>query len=118
MSITHFSGLGVKPTPFNDTTGHIAIPNDVGTAVLTKATAGIDYTLGAPLSGLDPGSNGDLITIFSTTAAAHVVTCGAGLINGATNGKLTFAAAIGNGVIMQAYAGVWYVISNIGVTVS
>ena len=119
MGQTRFSALATSATAFNDTTGHIAIPKDIGTAVLTKSTAGTDYTLAVPIAGdyKAGGDDGLIVRIFSTSASAHVVTAGAGKINGATNGTLTFATAIGNGVAMQAYNGVWYVISNIGVTV-
>jgi hypothetical protein len=64
------------------------------------------------------GQDGMEITIVCKTAHAHVVTVGAGLVNGATSGVITFAAAIGNAVILRALAGVWYVVSNIGATIT
>jgi len=119
MSLTHFQGLGILPTAFTGATGSLAIPVNVGTAVLTKTTAGTNYTLAVPKAGTQQagGNDGDIAIIFTTTAADHIVTAGAGKINGATHGTLTFGGDIGDGVIMQAYGGVWYVISNVGVTV-
>lgn len=101
---------------YDGTTGHKAIDKASGCAMLTKATAGTDYTLAAPTATTDDGIE---IEIITTTAAAHVVTAGAGKINGATNGTATFAAAIGNNVKLKAYQGVWYTVGTpLGVTIA
>ena len=120
MGSTRFSAIATSALPFNDATGYKAIPVDTGCAVLTKGSAGTDYTLAAPVAGdyKAGGQDGLELTILTTTAYQHVVTVGAGKVNGATNGVLTWAAAIGNGVILKAYNGIWYVIGSIGVTVS
>jgi co-chaperonin GroES (HSP10) len=98
--------VGSNPTTaYDGSGGHKALAVATGTALLTKGTAGTDYTLAAPVAGTDDGK---IINIISTTAAAHVVTVGAGKINGATNGDATFGGAIGDSVTLVAYNGVWY----------
>lgn len=78
-------------------------------AVLTKATAGTDYTLSAP----GAGNVGHTLRVTSTTAAAHVVTV-TGLVGGTT---MTFAGAIGDGFEVFAMSSTaWVVASNNGVT--
>jgi hypothetical protein len=59
------------------------------------------------------GDDGKALTILSTTAQSHVVTCGAsgaGNINAGKN-TITFAAA-GNFVKLEAYNGVWWVVGQ------
>lgn len=86
-----------------------AISPDVFNAHLTKATAGIDYTLAAP----GAANVGHVMFITSDTAAAHVVTV-TGLLGGTT---CTFAAATGNGLSLLAVsATIWRVVSNVGIT--
>lgn len=80
-------------------------------ATLTKATAGIDYTLAAPGSA----NLYHKLRITSTTAAAHVLTV-TGLIGGTT---CTFGATIGNGLVLfAASATLWRIDSNVGITQS
>jgi hypothetical protein len=80
-------------------------------ASLTKALAGTDYTLAAP----GAGNVNKFLYIYSTTAAAHVVTV-AGLAGGNT---MTLAAAIGNGFMLYAVsATVWTLVSTTGGTQS
>jgi hypothetical protein len=82
-----------------------------GVASLTKALAGTDYTLAAP----GAGNVNKFLYIYSTTAAAHVVTV-AGLAGGNT---MTLAAAIGNGFMLYAVsATVWTLVSTTGGTQS
>lgn len=96
-----------------------AIPNDIsGVVVITKATA-------AALTLADPSVRDDglVLTIASTTAAAHTVDNSAGSgFNGAGAGSDvgTFGAAIGNGFSVYAYGGAWYVVpgSNLNVTLA
>ena len=120
MGVSRFSALGLDVQVFSGATNYKAIPKNAGIAMLTKSTAGTDYTLATPAAGSAQagGNDGLYISIKSTTAAAHVVTCGAGLINGATNGKITLGGAIGDGAVLIAYNGIWYVESSINATVS
>ncbi len=120
MLATGFNSIRTSGMQYSGATGAKAISPYAGSAFLTKSTAGTDYTLAAPISGLgiNGGDDGTELTIITTTAAAHVVTVGAGLINGATNGKATFTAAIGNSVTLVASGGVWYVKALNGVTIS
>jgi hypothetical protein len=114
----------------NGGAGQTAVPTSGGTVVLTAAGAGA-YTLAAPTAGqltvsmvpptnaevLAGGQDGTRITLISATAQAHVVTAPANKIKG-TGATLTFGAAIGNSVILEAYNGVWMPVSLIGVTVA
>jgi hypothetical protein len=102
--------------------GDGAITVASGAVSLTKGSAAA-ITIAAPVSGspasIPNGQDGTRITIFSETAFAHVVTCASVGFNGkAASGTLTFAAAKGNGVTLEARGGQWWVISNIGVTVA
>ncbi len=91
--------------------GAINIKN--GTAFITKGTAAA-LTLAAPVAGTDDGRE---LLIVSATAAAHTVTTPANAINGADH-IATFGAAIGNVIHLVAYNGVWYMVSQIGITLS
>ncbi|SRR5229473_1168370 len=92
--------------------------------------AGVDAaTLAAPKAGVYPAGtavmqalgdaqdDGKVLRIISTTAFAHTVTTPANKING---NKLTatFAAAVGNNLVLIAFGGVWYVISSVGITLT
>jgi hypothetical protein len=84
-----------------------------GTAFLTKA--GIDVmTLALPVAGTDDGK---ILRIVAATAFAHTVTTPANGFNGASH-IATFAAAIGNNIVLQAQNGTWIVLSSVGVTLS
>jgi len=97
-----------------------AIAIKSGVAVLTKAGVGV-MTLANPISG-QPESGGDdgkILRIMSTTAQAHTVTNPAGFNNGgAASDVATFGAAIGNNMVVLAYQGRWYVVSQVGVTLA
>jgi hypothetical protein len=110
------TAVGVNPvTAYDGTGGHKALAVTTGTALLTKGTAGTDYTIAAPTVTTHDGR---IVRIISTTAAAHVVTAGAGVINGATSGVATFGGAIGDTITLVAYQGVWYATSKLGVTIT
>jgi hypothetical protein len=137
--LVQFNDVLYDPTgPVNTLSGaagQTALPVVEGTVFLSDASSGA-YTLAAPQSGPPTavvttssniqggktttysGQDGMRITIVCKTAHAHVVTVGAGLVNGAASGVVTFAAAIGNSVTLVALGGVWYVVSNIGATIS
>lgn len=106
---THYDAAA--PTAYSGATGQKAISPAVSVGSLTKATAGTDYTLAAP----GAGNINKFITVYSTTAAAHVVTV-TGLLGGTT---LTFAAAIGGSFTLYAVSPTaWAVVALTGVTQS
>jgi hypothetical protein len=90
-----------------------AIAVKLGVVAITKGTAAV-LTLASPTAGTDDGK---LLTIVSTTAAAHTVTVTAGFNGSGTAGDVaTFGAAAGNSISVVAYNGVWYVTNLQGVT--
>lgn len=107
------SGLLFSPAPtaYAGATGSKAISPSIAIASLTKADAGTDYTLAAP----GASNVGKILTVYTATAAAHVVTV-TGLLGGTT---MTFTAAIGNSfTIIAISATAWAVIAVNGVTQS
>lgn len=89
-----------------------------GSVIITKGTA-------AALTMDDPhtSTNGCVLHIVSTTAAAHTVTLNASTngVNGAgaSGNLMTFGAAIGNNISLIAYNGTWYTLgTDLGVTIS
>jgi hypothetical protein len=104
-----------------DLTIDLTRPNIYSTYILTKGTPAA-ITLGAPIAG-KPGAGGQdgfQIKFIAGSAQAHVVTQTSPGFNGGGSGKdvATFAAALGNGITVEAYNGNWYVINNIGVTIA
>lgn len=92
----------------------------VGTAVITSA--GVDAaTLGTPTAGsplvVSGGQDGDYLWVIATTAQAHTITTAANKINGNKH-IATFAAAVGNNILLYAYNGVWYMVSQTGITLT
>lgn len=73
-----------------------------GLHMLTKASA-------AAMTLADPATDqmGLVLTIVSTTAAAHTVTLTTGYLGTADESKFTFAAAKGHSVTLVAAKGVW-----------
>jgi hypothetical protein len=118
------------PKTLNGAAGQTVIPILPGTVILNDSVAGA-YTIAAPVAGapfvtmVPPnnhevwagGNDGTRIRILSVTAQAHTVTGPLNSVNG-TGSTLTFAAAAGNCVELEAYNGVWYVVNSKGVTVS
>lgn len=92
-----------------------AIPIKSHVHFITKGTAAA-LTLGTPTTV----QNGTIIYIVSTTAAAHTVTCSTIGFNAGNAGADvgTFGGAIGDGMIVVAYGGEWYVLNNINVTLA
>jgi hypothetical protein len=60
-----------------------------------------------------------VMIIMATNASAHTVTYTAGF-NGGTTARdvATFAAAIGNNLVIIAFNGVWWLVSQIGITLA
>jgi len=93
--------------------GAVTIKN--GVAILSKAGAGA-YTIAAPTTGVDDGKRLEIIT---TTAQAHVLTSGTKGFNAkGSSGTATWTAAIGNSLVLVAYAGDWYALVKTGVTIA
>lgn len=63
--------------------------------------------------------NGLVMIIMATNASAHTVTYTAGF-NGGTTARdvATFAAAVGNNLVIVAFNGVWWVQSSLGITLA
>ncbi len=84
-----------------------------GKVFITKVTAAA-VSLAAPIAGLDDGYE---LTIISTTAVAHTLTVSGGANGGGTATDVgTFGGAIGDGVVLTAFNGVWLVVNNTNVT--
>ncbi len=89
-----------------------AIASAPGTIVITKGSALGSSTLATPTTTTHDGYR---LTIVSSTAFAHVVSCASGKINGGSTTTVTFtSAAIGDSVTLVAYQGIWYVIGTTG----
>lgn len=95
-----------------------AIASTIGKVMITKTSAAA-LTLAAPKPGLPSagGNDGQLLNVICITAFAHVVTCPANKVDG-SKATITFAAAVGNNVQLEAYNGVWYVTNGLGQTLS
>lgn len=95
-------------------TGAITIQNST---VLLTGTGVQAMTLAAPTAA----QAGTRIFVTSTSAHAHTITATSLLNDGATgvpHTTATFAAFAGAGIILEAYNGLWQVVSNNNVTVS
>ena len=90
-----------------------AIAATEGSVVITKTTAAA-MTLAAPASGspANGGNDGQRLKIFATHGAAHTITTPSNVINGNKH-VCTFANA-GDSISLEAYGGVWYVLSTTG----
>lgn len=90
-----------------------------GREVISKATAAA-ITLPPPTAGLPTagGDDGKELTIVSSTAAAHVITCSQGFNGKGSSGTATFAASKGSSVTLVAFNGQWYVSANVGATLA
>ncbi len=83
-----------------------------GVVFVTKA-AGAAITIADPPAGMD----GAILTIISTTAAAHTVTYTAGFAASETSGDVaTFGGAAGDNMTIVACDGVWYATNLTNVT--
>lgn len=91
----------------------------VGGVALLNTGAASNFTLAAPLAGAQNAGGQDFATmkILALDAHAYVVTTPADKINGADD-TATWTAAVGNGMELIAYNGVWYSSRLTGVTLS
>jgi hypothetical protein len=119
---------GAPYNPINAAGSADALP--IADCVVFVTKAGVDaMTLATPVAGTYPSSNalGDIlgtpnddgkrILIYSTTAQAHTVTTSANKINGSKH-IATFAGAIGDFLELIAFNGVWWVVAQLGITLS
>jgi hypothetical protein len=81
--------------------------------IITKAGVAV-MTLALPVTGVDDGKR---MRITSDTVFAHTVTTPALGYDGALH-IATFAAAVGNNMLIEAQGGTWLVIENTGVTIT
>lgn len=92
------------------TNGAVAIASK--TVYLTKAGVAA-MTLATPTATTHDGIR---ITFIATTANAHTVTCPAGKLQGSAVG--TFGGAVGDTMTVEAYQGIWYILTKTNVTLS
>lgn len=113
LSATIHAGASQDTITAKSTDG--AIASAPGTIVITKGSALGSSTLATPTTTTHDGY---ILRIVSSTGYAHVVSVASGKVNGGSNTTLTFGAQIGNSITLIAYQGVWYVLGNVGVTIS
>lgn len=88
------------------TSGAITVKPGVS---LIGSAGGLSMTLATPTLA----QNGMTMSIFASTAQAHTITTTAGFNGGTTSRDVcTLGGAIGDGIVIQAWGGVWYVIAN------
>lgn len=94
--------------------GAIAVP-DKDTTVILSGAAALAMTLGDPTRLQD----GIKLRIEASGAAAHTVTNTTGFNAGGTSFDVaTWAAAVGNNLVLEAVSGKWMVTSSVGVTLA
>lgn len=116
---TTVSGAIIAKTPVTalSTDGAVTIPDGDTTFAITKAGV-CALTLADPTAGDDDGL---ILRFVSTTANAHTLSnaSGSGFNGGGAGGDVgTFGVAIGDGIQIVAYQGVWYVLNSINVTLA
>jgi hypothetical protein len=87
----------------------------LGTYIITLGSAD-PIAISPPRSG-QGFQDGRLIRIISTTAFAHTITGPTNVFNGGTH-IATASGTLPNALVLEAYNGVWYDLSNIGWTLS
>lgn len=113
--------LGTSVQNVYSASGAISVASQ--TAVITKTGSLAAMTLAAPVAGAPSagGQDGTRIRITTTTAFAHTVTATTLVNDGATgvpHTTITFAAFAGASIELEAYNGLWNVISKNAATVS
>jgi len=98
--------------------GDLAIPPHLASSYLVTKGSASALTLAAPTAGAPgTGDDGNVISIYSTTAFAHVLTATGLLQTGSANVNVaTFAAFAGAGLTLKAYNGKWIVTASTGIT--
>jgi hypothetical protein len=87
----------------------------IGTYIIT-ATAADPIAISPPRAG-QGFQDGRIIRIISTTLFAHTLTGPTNIYNGSTH-IATASGTLPNTLTFEAYNGIWYVIANIGWTLS
>lgn len=88
--------------------GAIAVPNGNTSYYITEDSAGAAMTLVDPTATTHDGLR---LTFISTTAQTHSLDLVTG-INGGAADVGAFGGAVGDGVVIEAYQGVWYEVPN------
>lgn len=81
---------------------------------------GVDaLTLATPVAGPQPvGDDGKMIIVYDSGGHAHTITTAANIIV-PSHHLLTFGGTAGSNVVLQAVAGLWYVVgTSLGVVAS
>jgi len=86
-----------------------------GSYFITKGSALSASTLATPVSTTDDGK---IMRFVSTTAFAHVISVASGKINGGAITTATFGGAIGDGISLEPYQGVFYTLHTRNVTLT
>jgi len=113
-----FNALDARLNNVEAKPANAAVASTIGKVMLTKTSAGA-YILAAPPPGLPTagGADGQLLNILCISAFAHVVTAPANKING-NKATITFTAAVGSNVQLEAYQGIWIVTNGLGYALS
>lgn len=104
----------------NTATGAFTLAPPIAGPPLPATAQATQFPTGLGGQTMQGGDDGKVLTILLTTAQVAVITVGAaghGYVNGSKN-VITFTAAIGNYIILEAYNGIWYVLGNTGGTLS
>lgn len=96
----------------------------VGDGVIEVTSSIVALNKGSPIAATlaMPGAedNGTILYVISITAQVHTITAAASsfIDGGGVKSLATFGASKGNGFLIAACAGAWYVINKINVTFS
>jgi hypothetical protein len=115
LSVNGNAITGKQPQTVVSADGAITIPTKSTTFVVTKAGVAA-MTLADPTAGTHDGVR---LTFLSATANAHTLSNAAGSgfnAGGAAADVGTFGGAKGDNIVVEAYQGVWYVVSKTNVT--
>jgi hypothetical protein len=88
----------------------------IGSYIITDASADVAIAISPPMAGQSK-QDGRIIRIISSTGQAHVITGPTNVFNGNTH-IATASGTLPNALVLEAYNGVWYDLSNIGWTLS
>jgi hypothetical protein len=114
---------GLVPVTYNGGAGAYTLQAPIPGPPVPPSASGAQYgSTSSALGGQthQGGDDGKVLKILLTTAQVVVITVGTsghGYVNGSKN-VITFTGVIGNSITLEAYGGVWYVLGNIGGTLS
>lgn len=112
---THTGGVvgDVQETLHTALVANAAIASKQGIVPLGSSGA-LAMTLADPTTGTDDGKR---LSVYASTAHAHVVTVTGGIAGG-TNNTLTLGGAIGDNFELEAIGGKWFLRSSLNATAS